>query len=195
MATINDIQLPGVDGTGVLQPKLRNRFRVTFANLGGGADSQPVTVQVINASRPKVSYEEIELNRYNTRIWIAGKYTFEPMTIVIEDDVKGTASQVLQLQSQAQQYLIGAEGQFLATAPEASLYKFVTYLDALDGNDQVIEKWIMEGCWLQNLDYMENDYAANEAQQITMTIRYDLARQINGGYNAGQGLATGGAGA
>lgn len=194
MATINDIGIPGV-GSGILQPKLKNRWRVTFANLGGGADSQPLSMQAITITRPTLNFEEIQLDRYNSRAWVAGKYTFEPVTLTIEDDVTGTASQVVQEQLQAQQWLIGAEGQWLAAAGEGSAYKFVTYLDLLDGNDQVIEKWTMEGCFLQNVDYTDLDYSASEAVQITMMIRYDHARQDIAGYDQGEGVATGGAGA
>lgn len=193
MATINDIGIPGV-GSGILQPKLKNRWRVTFANLGGGVDSQPLSHQAITVTRPVLSFEEVQLDRYNSRAWVAGKHTFEPMTVTIEDDVTGSATQVIQEQLQNQQQLIGAGGQFLQPAGEGSLYKFVTYLDLLDGNEQVIEKWTVEGCWFQNVDYMDLDYAASEAVQITMTIRYDHARQDVGGYDQGQGVATGGAG-
>ena len=132
MATINDIGIPGV-GSGILQPKLKNRWRVTFANLGGGADSQPLSMQAITITRPTLNFEEIQLDRYNSRAWVAGKYTFEPVTLAVEDDVTGTASQVIQEQLQAQQWLIGAEGQWLAAAGEGAAYKFVTYLDLLDG--------------------------------------------------------------
>ena len=193
MATINDIGIPGV-GSGILQPRLKNRWRVTFANLGGGVDSQPLSHQAVTVTRPVISFEEVQLDRYNSRAWIAGKHTFEPMTVTLEDDVKGTASRVIQEQLQNQQFLIGAEGQFLAAAGEGALYKFVTYLDLLDGNEQVTEKWTVEGCWFQNVDYMDLDYSASEAVQITMTIRYDHARQDIGGYDQGQGIATGGAG-
>ena len=193
MATINDIGIPGV-GTGILQPRLKNRWRVTFANLGGGADSQPLSLQAVTLTRPVLSFEEVQLDRYNSRAYVAGKYTFEPMTITFEDDVLGSASQVIQEQLQNQQFLIGAEGQWLAASGEGSLYKFVTYLDLLDGNEQVTEKWTVEGCWFQNVDYMDLDFAASEAVQITTTIRYDHARQDIGGYNQGQGVALGGAG-
>lgn len=193
MATINDIGIPGV-GTGILQPKLKHRWRVTFANLGGGADSQPLSMQAVTIERPKISFEEVQLDRYVSRAWVAGKYTFEPVTLTVEDDVSGTASQVIQEQLQKQQFLIGAEGPWLAAAGEGSLYKFVTYLDQLDGNEQVIEKWTIEGCWFQNVDYMDNDFAVSEALQITMTIRFDHARQDIGGYDQGEGIALGGAG-
>jgi len=193
MSTINDIGIPGV-GTGILQPKLKNRWRVTFANLAGGVDAQPLSMQAINVTRPVLTFEEVQLDRYNSRAWVAGKHTFEPMTITVEDDVTGSASRVLQEQIQKQQWLTGAEGQWLAAAGEGSLYKYVTYLDLLDGNDQVIEKWIIEGCFIQNIDYTDLDYTASEAVQITITQRYDHARQEIGGYDQGNGVATGGAG-
>lgn len=193
MATINDFGIPGI-GTGILQPKLKNLWRVTFANLGGGADSQPISLQAVTVTRPVFSFEEVQLDRYNSRAWVAGKHMFEPMTVTFEDDVTGTASRVVQEQLQAQQWLIGAEGPWLGKGEEGSLYKFVTYLDMLDGKEQVIEKWTMEGCWIQNIDYADLDYAASEAVQITLTLRYDHARQDIGGYDAGEGVALGGAG-
>lgn len=193
MATINDFGIPGI-GTGILQPKLKHLWRVTFANLGGGADAQPLSLQAVTVTRPTFNFEEVQLDRYNSRAWVAGKHMWEPMTITFEDDVTGSASQVLQEQLQAQQFLIGAEGPFLGKGQEGSLYKFVTYLDMLDGKEQVIEKWTIEGCFIQVIDYTDLDYADSAAVQITITIRYDHARQDISGYDAGEGVATGGAG-
>lgn len=193
MATINDFGIPGI-GTGILQPKLKNLWRVTFANLGGGADAQPLSLQATTVTRPTLSFEEVQLDRYNSRAWVAGKHTFEPMTLTVEDDLTGTATQVIQEQLQKQQFLIGAEGPFLGKGEEGSLYKFVTYLDQLDGKEQVVEKWTVEGCWFQNVDYTDLDYADSAQVLITVTIRYDHARQDVGGYAAGEGVATGGAG-
>lgn len=194
MATINDIGIPGI-GTGILQPKLKNLWRVTFANLGGGVDSQPLSMQAINVTRPTITFDEVELHRYNSRAFVAGKHLFEPCTITFEDDVTGTATRVIQEQAQKQQWLIGAEGPWLGKGEEGSLYKFVTYLDLMDGKEQVIEKWTLEGCFFQNVTYNDLDYSDSTAVQITCTIRYDHARQgeLNG-YSAGEGVATGGAG-
>ena len=194
MATINDLGIPGI-GTGILQPKLKNLWRVTFANLGGGADSQPLSLQAVNVTRPSLSFEEVELHRYNSRAFVAGKHLFEPMTVTFEDDVTGTATSVIQEQLQKQQWLIGAEGPWLGKGEEGSLYKFVTYLDLMDGKEQVIEKWTVEGCFFQAVDYTDLDYSDSSQVQITCTIRYDHARQDQtNGYDAGEGVATGGAG-
>lgn len=193
MSTINDIGIPGI-GTGILEPKRRNRWRVTFANMGGGGvDSQPVSAQAITVTRPRLSFEEVALHRYNSVAWVAGKHSWEAMTMTIQDDVTGSASRVIQEQLQKQQWLIGAEGQWLAAAGEGALYKFVTYLDQLDGNDQVIEKWTVEGCYLTSVNWGDLDYSSGEPVTIELSIRFDHARQDIGGYN-GQGVATGGVG-
>jgi hypothetical protein len=193
MATVNNFGIPDVS-SGILHPKHKNRWRVTFSNLGGGTESQNVSAQAINITRPTLNFDEVQLDRYNSRAFVAGKHTFEPMTLTLEDDLTGTASKVIQDQLQKQQWLIGVEGQFLAAAAAGSMYKFVTRLDQLDGNDQVVERWTMEGCWIQNIDYTDLDYAASEAVQITVTLRYDHARQDIVGFTGGEGVATGGAG-
>lgn len=193
MSTINDIGIPGI-GSGILHPKQKNRYRVTFANMGGGTDSQPVSMQAKTCTRPKVTFAKIELHRYNSIAYVAGKHSWTPLSITIEDDVSGTASTVLQAQLQKQQWLIGAEGQWLAAAGEGSLYKFVTYIEQLDGNDTVIERWTCEGCWLEETDYTDLDYSSGDPVNITLSISYDHARQTIGGYSQGPGVATGGAG-
>lgn len=193
MSTINDFGIPGV-GTGILHPKHKNRWRVTFANMGGGEDSQPVSMQAVVVARPKLNFEKVTLHRYNSVSYIAGKHSWDPMRLTLQDDINGTASAVVQAQLQKQQWLIGAEGQWLAAAGEGSLYKFVTYLDMLDGNDQVIEKWTIEGCYLESADWSELDYSSSEPVTIELSISYDHARQNIGGYSQGPGIATGGAG-
>lgn len=193
MSTINDIGIPGV-GSGILQPKKKNLWRVTFANMGGGTDSQPLSMQAVQVTRPKLTHEKIELRRYNSVSLIAGKHSWDPMTLTVQDDVTGTAAAVIQAQEQKQQWLIGAEGQWLAAAGEGSLYKYVTYLDLMDGNDQVIEKWTVEGCWIETVDYGELDYMSSDPVTIALTISFDHARQNIGGYTQGLGIATGGAG-
>lgn len=176
MATYLDMGIPEV-GTGILQPKLKNRWRITFANLGGGTDSAPVSMQAISFSRPNVQFQEVELHRYNSRAWIASKHNYEPMQLTIEDDVTNTASNVIQEQLQKQQWLVGAEGPWLATAATGSAYKFTAYADMLDGNEQILERWTYEGCWITTCDFGEMGYADGDAMTITMSVRFDNARQ------------------
>ena len=198
MSTINNIGIPGVREVGIMQPRLKHKWRVVFTGMGGEVDSRNVSAQAVTIERPKLSYDEVELHRYNSRAWIAGKHNFEPISVTIEDDISGTAAEIISKQQDLQQFLIGAEGQYLQSAPEGKLYKFITTLQSLDGSNKVVESWVCEGCWLQNTDWGDMDYATSEAVQITLTIRFDHARQIIHGYKgqAGreEGQALGGVG-
>lgn len=187
--------IPGV-GTGILQPKLKNRWRVTFIGIGAdGSSSQPLSHQAVTVTRPSLSFAEVELHRYNSRAYVAGKHEWQPCQISFEDDVTGSASRIINDQVSKQQFLIGAEGPFLGAAEEGSIYKFAAKIEMLDGKEQVIEKWVMQGCFIQQADYTDLDFSASEAVMINLTLRFDHAYQEIGGYNAGQGIALGGAGA
>jgi hypothetical protein len=177
MATIADIGIPGL-GTGILQPKLKNRWMVTFADLGGvGNRTDPLSLQVVTFNRPKLSFAEVELHRYNSVAWVAGKHTWDETSLTVEDDIGGSATRVLQEQLQQQQWLIGPEGPWLGTAPTGSIYKFVTYVNMLDGMEQVVETWTLEGCWLKSVDYAELDYSSSEQIKLSITMRFDHAKQ------------------
>lgn len=195
MATISDFGIPGIS-QGILQPKLKDSWRVRFANFGAGEDAQPVSAQAIEVSRPQITFDEIQLDRYNSRAWVASKHTWSDMNLTIEDDVTGLAARAVAQQMEAQKKIIGTEGpSYLARTPEGSGYKFVTYLEMLDGAEQPIELWTIEGCWLKDCNWNDLSYADADKVTITLTIRFDHARQDIGGYNFGQGIATGGPGA
>lgn len=186
MATLSQVGIAGV-GNGILMPKLKNKWRVTFAGIGANqGDSKDLSLQAVNLTRPNLTFEEVPLHRYNSTAYVAGKHVWEPMTLTVEDDIGGKASQIIQNQLETQQKLIGADGPWLASAATASSYKFGTTLEMLDGDERVTEKWKMEGCFIMTVDYGDVDYSSSEASTITLTIRFDHARQEL----EGQGLET-----
>lgn len=195
MSTIADFGIPGIGSGGLLQPKLQDRWRVIFNKIGGdGVDSKNLSFQAVKVSRPELTFEEVEIHRYNTRAWIAGKHTWNECSLTVEDDVTGSASKVIQAQQQRQKWLIGSDGPWLKVAPEGSAYKFSMNLEMMDGNEFVLERWYLEGCWIKVANYGELDYeSTNGKVTITLTIRYDHARQELYNYASGQGVATGGA--
>jgi hypothetical protein len=178
IATLSQAGIP-LSGGGILHPKQRNRFQVKFVGLGNGTGIN-ITRQLTQFSRPQVEFEEIQLHRYNSTAFVAGKHSFQPTSITLEDDLTGLASGAVQAQLERQQRLIGADGtngQWLNTAPTASAYKFAMELQQLDGNELATEIWYMEGCWIVSADYGELDYTSGEAVTIQLSIRYDHARQ------------------
>lgn len=193
MSTISDFGIPDVAIGGLLHPKHQDRWRVLFSQIGiDGTVSRDLSFQAVKLNRPELSFEELEVHRYNSRAWIAGKHNWNECTMTIEDDLTGQASKVIQSQLQKQKWLIGSEGPYLAVAPEGSKYKFAMQLDMLDGNQYKLESWYLEGCWIKSANYGDLDYEANGKVTITLTVRYDHARQELFNYGDGQGIATGG---
>lgn len=161
---------------GLLMPKLQYRFRVNFLNLGVGSALE-LTKQVIDCSRPSVSFAEIPLHVYNSTIYLSGKHTWNTMSINIRDDASGAVSKVVGQQLQKQLDFVEQ-----ASAASGQDYKFQTNIEILDGGNGasspvVLETWELYGCFLQTANYNTLNYATSEAVTIALTIRFDNAVQ------------------
>ena len=169
---------------GLLMPKLKYRFRVTLANFGLSIVSTELTKQVMDFTRPNVTFENIDLPVYNSTVKLAGKYSWADVTCQLRDDAAGNISQLVGEQLQKQ--LDFAE---MSSASSGIDYKFVTYFEVLDGGNGanlpvVLESWELLGCYLQGVNYNDFNYGTNEPATISLTIRFDNALQ---GYNQGVG--------
>jgi hypothetical protein len=194
MATLSNFGIPGA-GSGILHPRLKNKFRITFLNMGQlvpGTNSRNLTMQVTNITLPNLTFEEVVLHRYNSTAYIAGKHSWEPITVTVEDDITGLAATVVKAQLETQQRIIGVDldGRWLNTAATGSDYKFGAKIEQLDGDEGVVQTWILEGAMLAGADFGDRDYSASEAATITMQVRFDHARHIESG--SGYGTALGG---
>lgn len=189
MATLSQAGIAGV-GFGVLMPKLRNRWRIEFAGIGGGAQGTNISMQAVTCTRPSLSFDEVQIDRYNSKIFVVGKHTWEMMSLTVEDDVTNLATTVIQAQLERQQRLIGASGPWLNTEATANTYKFGTIITMLGGNEEVTEQWKLEGCAINQANWNDLDYASSDAVRIDLQIRFDHARQTL--INAVQGTAIGG---
>ena len=88
---------------GLLMPKLKFRFRVTLDQFGvGGVQSTELTKQVMNVTRPEVSFEEIKLPVYNSTVKLLGKHSFADAKLTSRDDASGVVSRKVGEQLQKQ---------------------------------------------------------------------------------------------
>lgn len=166
---------------GLLMPKLKFRFRATFDNFGVSNPKTELTKQIVSFARPVVAFDPIEVPVYNSRIYYAGRPTWDPVQVVIRDDAGGNVSRLVGEQLQKQFDFMEQ-----ASASSGIDYKFVTRLEMLDGANgttepTVLESWELYGCFLTNVNYNEADYSSNDPMTITMSIRYDNALQTSGG--------------
>ena len=101
MAVITNFGVPTDASAGTtLMPKLQYRFRVTFSNLGGATGTDEVTQNVISTGRPNLTHEEVVVDSYNSKMYLAGKHTWNPMTVNVRDDASGTVSRLVGQQLQ-----------------------------------------------------------------------------------------------
>jgi hypothetical protein len=171
----------------LLMPKLQFRFRLNFVNFGTEGSTE-LTRQVIDCSRPNLSFQKINVPVYNSTIYLAGKHTWQTMSINVRDNASGEISRLVGQQLTKQ--LDFAEQ---ASAAQANDYKFQLDLEMLDGgNGQfepvVIEKWELGGCFLESVNYNTVNYANSEVVTIALTVSYDNAIQLVQDTQSGVGL-------
>jgi hypothetical protein len=162
---------------GLLMPKLQYRFRVNFLNIGTSASTQELTKQVIDVTRPSVSFGEITIPIYNSTMYLAGRHEWQPLTINVRDDASGSVAKLVGQQLQKQMDFLQQ-----ASAASGQDYKFQTDIEILDGGNGtsapvVLETWQCYGCFLQSANYNNLAYGTNEVVTIQMSIRFDNALQ------------------
>jgi hypothetical protein len=165
---------------GLLMPKLKYRFRVIFENFGVSTPRTELTKQVMDFSRPQVSFADIDIPIYNSTIKLAGKYSWGDITCNLRDDAGGNVSRLVGEQLQKQ-----LDFMEMASAASGIDYKFLTRFEVLDGGNAAgeaiaLETWEIYGCYLKEVNYGNMDYGANEAATISMVMRFDNANQVQG---------------
>ena len=189
MANLAKFGVP-LDGAklGILHPKQMYRFRVVWQNFGENNGLREMTANVVKVTRPKFVFNPVELHSYNSVGVIIGKRNaFEPVEVTLRDDL--TNSVVSSVGAQIQKQM----NHFEQTSAVAGInYKFTMEIHSLDGtNNDQLESWVLDGCFLENVNYGEGDYASGEPNLITLSVRFDNATQV-AGPNTNDGTTVGG---
>ena len=174
---------------GLLMPKLKYRFRVNFENFGISTPRTEMTKQVMDITRPSVTFDENIIEIYNSKVYLLGKHTWEPVTVNLRDDVNGGVTKLCGEQVQKQFDMMEQ-----SSASSGIDYKFITRFEILDGGNganapSVLETWELYGCFIQNINYGDLNYATQEPATITMALRYDNAVQTPLGDGIGATVA------
>ena len=170
---------------GLLMPKLKYRFRVTFLNFGVSQPTTELTKQVVDFTRPNVTFENIDVPIYNSTIRLLGKHSWQDLTCNLRDDAGGNVSKLVGEQLQKQLDFMEQ-----ASAASGIDYKFTTVFEVLDGGNGTdtpiaLETWEIYGCYLQGVNYNDANYGTSEAMTVSMTIRFDNALQTPNGSGVG----------
>ena len=174
---------------GLLMPKLQFRFRVNFLNFGTNTSTIELTKQVIDCSRPNVQFTEITLPIYNSTMYLAGKHSWQTLSVNIRDDASNSVAKLVGQQLQKQMDFVEQ-----ASAATGQDYKFQTNIEILDGGNGttapiVLETWECYGCFLQTANYNTLNYGTSDVVTIALTLRFDNAIQSPIGSGVGSTIA------
>lgn len=149
------------------EPKKQNRFILRFPS--------PLGIQewyVKSASRPKYTSEETEIPFLNTSTYVVGRFKWETISVTFRDPIGPSATQALmewvRLHSES---VTGRQGY-------AAGYKKDIELEMLDPTGVIIEKWILQGTMLNDVDFGSLDYSSSDIAEITATLRFDRAISV-----------------
>jgi len=186
ITSLNRFSVPtegSVVNQALLMPKMKYRFRVVFTGFGvSTGEAIELTKQVVDVQRPSVTFEEVTLDVYNSKVYLAGKHSFEAITINMRDDATGLVQRVVGEQLQKQFDFMEQAG-----ARSGIDYKFTTRIDILDGGNgakevNTLESFQLWGCFLTNANYGELNYGTgNEPATVAISIRFDNVTQLKGG--------------
>ena len=174
---------------GLLMPKLQYRFRVILEGFGVSTPRSELTKQVVDVTRPNITFDQITLDVYNSRVYMAGKHTWDPITLNVRDDVNNEVTKLVGEQLQKQFDFFEQ-----SSAASGIDYKFTGRIEMLDGGNgsstpNVLETFELYGAYVENVNYNTLAYQTSEPVTITMSVRYDNAIQTPTGTGIGTAVA------
>ena len=193
ISTLSKLTVPldsnaSASNQGLLMPKLSYRFRVSLENFGVSSPTTELTKQVMDVTRPNVSFEQMTVDIYNSKVFLAGKHTWEPITLNLREDVSNNVQKLVGEQLQKQFDFFE-----MSSAASGSDYKFVTRIEILDGGNganapSVLETFELYGCYVESANYNTLNYAESNPVTVTLNIRYDNALQTPQGTGVGTAI-------
>ena len=190
ISTLSKITVPldsnqSASNQGLLMPKLQYRFRVMLENFGVSTPTTELTKQVQDITRPNLSFENTTIDVYNSKVYLAGKHSWEPITLTLREDVNNNVQKLVgeQLQKQFDFFEQSA-------AASGADYKFVTRIEVTDGANGantvgILETFELYGCYVESANYNSLAYNSSEPVTVTLAIRYDNAIQTPQGTGVG----------
>lgn len=154
------------------ETKRKHRWIFTVFWDGAVAGLGQSSTYLQSAQRPHPVTEEVVMHHDEEQAYFAGKYHWEPISLVFYDvqtPVNASASiyawfnQVINIPQ--------------ATVATPASYKKRCVLDMTDGTGSSIEKWILYHCWPIDVNWNDLDYTNTEIQTIDVSMKFDRAEQ------------------
>ena len=144
------------------EPKRQNRFILRFPSSLGINEWF-----VESTSRPHIMIGATEIQFLNTSTYVAGRFTWQTINVTFRDPIGPSASQALM-----EWVRLHAES-VTGRMGYAAGYKKDVDLEMLDPTGVVVEKWILYGTFLTDVNFNQLSYSQDALATITATLRMD----------------------
>jgi hypothetical protein len=144
------------------EPKRQNRFILRFPSSLGINEWF-----VESTARPKIKIASTEIQFLNTSTYVAGRFNWDEIPVKFRDPIGPSASQALM------EWVRLCAESVTGRMGYAAGYKKNVDLEMLDPTGVVVEKWILEGCFITSADFGSLGYSEEKIATITTSLRMD----------------------
>ena len=144
------------------EPKKKNRFILRFPSSLGINEWY-----VSTTLRPSANIGSVEIPFLNTSTYVAGRFVWNTINVTFKDPIGPSAAQALM-----EWFRLHAES-VTGRMGYAAGYKKDIELDMLDPTGVVVEKWIIQGTFITDLNFNDLSYSDEGLADISVTLRPD----------------------
>ena len=144
------------------EPKRKNRFILRF-DSSLGINEWYVT----SSARPSAKINSVAIPFLNTSTYVAGRFEWNEIKVTFKDPIGPSASQALM-----EWFRLHAES-VTGRMGYAAGYKKDVYLEMLDPTGVVVEKWLLESCFITDLNFGDLAYDQDALANIDCSLRMD----------------------
>ena len=143
------------------EPKMKNRFIMNI-------DGIPAYL-IKTANRPSIQFDEVVLEHMNVTRYVKGKGRWQPIEITLYDPVVPSAAQsVMEWVRLSHESVTGRDGY-------SDFYKKEVTFQLLGPVGDVVEEWVLKGCFIESATFNDLDFASSDPVDVTLSLKYDYA--------------------
>ena len=121
------------------------------------------------ATRPQVTFDEVEMHHMNVRRYLKGKAAWQPLTITLYDPIVPSAAQAsMEWIRLSHESVTGRDGY-------SDFYKKDVNFQVLGPVGDIVEEWTLKGAFIQDANFGDLSFEDSAPVEISLTLRYDYA--------------------
>jgi len=144
------------------EPLRNNRFIMRFPSDLGINEWWIET-----AKRPSLKVNSVEIPFLNTSTYVAGRFTWNSIAVTFREPIGPSASQALM------EWIRLCAESVTGRMGYAAGYKKNVDLEMLDPTGVVVQKWVLEGCWMESIDFGSLAYSDDKIATANVSLRMD----------------------